>query len=541
MGRLHFTILSRSNRLLLSLLVMAGLLMLRLPIDSVQAATAPKTTLEQLLNPADAERILGLGQTSAEQTVRGILRSAPLLGIGNWSIQTDAGVSLTVVVKLKTLLNGPPPVGSWVRVEGKLQLSGLMLATSIVLDEYEPNQVIVRLTDGLLAPIVANRYGLIVKETPAHLENIVVFSKPGLVGDLLQIVARLQKDVDVIWSELVYVLGAPEGDPYKTWAWGGVEPAGYTNQIAFQQVNLAPALEHSQGDGVVVAILDTGIDLQHPALAGRLAPGWDAVGLDYTPHDEGAGFAWGHGTHAAGIIARIVPQSRLMPVRVLNPNGRGNSLMLALGIEWAVRNGADVVNLSLGMPYRSILVSEAIERAQAAGVTVVAAAGNQGVARMQFPAGYPAVLAVTAVDSANRKAPFANYGAEWVDLAAPGVGITSTVIGPQGSGYASWSGTSMATPFVSGAAALVYARFPGATAGEVASLLTATRVDLNRANPTLTGQVGGLLDIGGALQAGLQVGTAATLAPTGSSALTPGATAPDQIDQQHIYLPVINN
>jgi subtilisin family serine protease len=230
-----------------------------------------------------------------------------------------------------------------------------------------------------------------------------------------------------------------------------------------------------------------------------------------------------------------------MPVRILNPNGRGNSLMLALGIEWAVRNGADVVNLSLGMPYRSILVSEAIERAQAAGVTVVAAAGNQGVARMQFPAGYPAVLAVTAVDSDNRKAPFANYGAEWVDLAAPGVGITSTVIGPQGSGYASWSGTSMATPFVSGAAALVHARFPGATAGEVASLLTTTRADLNSADLAFSGEVGGLLDIGGALQAGRQEATAATLAPTGSSASAPGATAPDQTDQQHIYLPIINN
>jgi subtilisin family serine protease len=211
-----------------------------------------------------------------------------------------------------------------------------------------------------------------------------------------------------------------------------------------------------------------------------------------------------------------------------------------------VRNGADVVNLSLGMPYRSILVGEAIERAQATGVTVVAAAGNQGVQRMQFPAGYPAVLAVTAVDSANRKAAFANYGAEWVDLAAPGVGITSTVIGPQGSGYASWSGTSMATPFVSGAAALVHARFPGATAGEVASLLTATRVDLNSANPTLSGQVGGLLDIGDALQAGAQEATTATLAPTGNPEAEPsnastGAIAQNQTEQQRIYLPIISN
>ncbi|HMN30921.1 MAG TPA: S8 family serine peptidase, partial [Caldilineaceae bacterium] len=161
----------------------------------------------------------------------------------------------------------------------------------------------------------------------------------------------------------------------------------------------------------------------------------------------------------------------MMPVRVLEPNGRGTTLKLALGIEWAVQNGADVLNISLGTIYYSFLLRDVIRRAEAAGVVVVAAAGNKGQNQIQYPAGYASVIGVTAVDAGNIKASFANFGANWVDLAGPGVGITSTIIGPQGSGYASWSGTSMATPFISGGAALARQKHPSATPAAISELL----------------------------------------------------------------------
>lgn len=454
------------------------------------------------------------GQAADTTQTKGIVRSVPLLGIGIWSIQTDSQVTRTVRVDLNThLLKGVPPAGSWVRVEGRLQLGGLLLATRIVPDDYEPGQVVVRLAEGVLASTIASRYGLISPGAPLFAgDQVYLFATPGLYDNVEQLLTQLKSDTNIIWSELVYIDGMPEGDPYRTWGWGGTDPSGYTNQAAFEQVNLAPALAAYQGDEIVVAVLDTGIDLNHPAFTGRLVPGWDVVALDAEPQDEGPGFGWGHGTHAAGIIAKIAPQSKLMPVRVLDPNGRGNTVKLALGIEWAAQHGAHVLNVSLGTTFHSFLLREVIERAQAKGVVVVAAAGNRGENRVQYPAGYAGVIGVTAVDAANVKADFANYGAGWVDLAAPGVGITSTIVGPHGSGYASWSGTSMATPFVSGAAALARQKFPSVPPAAIADLLQTTAVPLDAANPGYAGQVGALLDIG------------AALVPDSQAAMTPSAT-----------------
>ena len=257
-----------------------------------------------------------------------------------------------------------------------------------------------------------------------------------------------------------------------------------------RQVNLAPAQAQYQGNGVIVAILDTGIDLAHPAFQGRLLPGRDMVADGTTPQDECCGVGQGHGTHVAGIVARIAPQSQLLPIRVLDPNGRGNTFVLAYAIEWAAEQGADVINLSLGADFDSTVLSETIASAIAQGIVVVAAAGNNNGAAPQYPAAYPNVLGVTAVAADNTKATFADYGADWVDLAAPGVGITSTIVGPQGSGYAVWSGTSMATPFVAGAAALAREKLPTATAGELGARLSESGLDIDALNPSLCWPIG---------------------------------------------------
>ena len=230
-----------------------------------------------------------------------------------------------------------------------------------------------------------------------------------------------------------------------------------------------------------------------------------------------------------------------MPVRVLDSNGRGNTFTLAYAIDWAVSQGANVINLSLGADGDSQVLHEAIDRAISQGVIVVAAAGNDNTNVAQYPVGYAGVIGVTAVDSQNVKADFANFGQSWVDVAAPGVGITSTMITADGSGYASWSGTSMATSFVSGAAALAHQRFPKVGPADIAQVLRTTATNINGLNPTYAGQLGGLLDINAALGATVNATSTPTLSPTAPPSPTASVTpTPVPITQlsHKLYLPV---
>lgn len=482
-----------------------------------------------------------------EARASGHLLFAPAGGIGNWQIQTSPEVTQTVIANAATRLdNGVPAPGVWVEARGTLQANGSLLATRIRIDEHELQQVVVRLKTGVLSTTVASRYNLTPLSTLLASGNIYLF-RTATADDEVILTPQIAADGDVLWAELNFVNRLPEANPYKVWYWGGVDSSSFVNQAAFDQVNLAPALETAQGNGVVVAILDTGIDLNHPALVDHLVSGWDMVADDATPQDEGIGFGWGHGTHIAGVIAHMAPASQLLPVRVLDSNGSGNSFTLAYGIEWAAAHGAHVINLSLGVAADSRVLQDTIQNVMAQGVIVVAAAGNANTNVQQFPASYPGVISVTAVDAANRKADFANYG-DWVDLAAPGVGITSTIIGPLGSGYASWSGTSMAASFVSGAAALARQVMPTASAAQIAAQFNSHMQGLDNQNPTYQGLLGGLLDIGSTLANAPAITptpivtptiTLPVTPPTPTPAATPHPTVSAPTGTQNLYLPVI--
>ncbi len=235
--------------------------------------------------------------------------------------------------------------------------------------------------------------------------------------------------------------------------------------------------------GVSIAIVDTGIDYTHPDLAGKVTLGPDFGSGDSDPLDTD-----GHGTHVAGIAAAILgngaggagvcPACQLMAIKVF-PDGSGSALDfdVAQGIIWAADNGADVINLSLGGPGASTTLRDAVDYAWSHGVVVVAAAGNSGDGTTSYPAAYPNAIAVAATTSSDTRASFSTYGS-WVDIAAPGVAILSTI---PGGGYASWSGTSMATPVVAGAAGLAFAGLSGATNTSVRSALEAAVVDLGAA------------------------------------------------------------
>ena len=241
------------------------------------------------------------------------------------------------------------------------------------------------------------------------------------------------------------------------------------------------------GAGARVAVLDTGVDCGHPDLSAGCVYGANFAGFAQ-PFDD-----HGHGTHVAGIIAArangvgvigVAPEATVYAVKVLSANGSGSWSAVAAGIDWAVNNGMDVINMSLAGASYSQALADAVAAAQAAGVLVVAAAGNSGCCNtVGYPAKLAAAVAVAAVDRFDVLAGFSSTGPE-LDVAAPGVAVRATV--PTGScalcdasGYLSLSGTSMAAPHVAGVGALLMSR--GRTAAEAANLITGTARDLGTA------------------------------------------------------------
>ncbi len=259
----------------------------------------------------------------------------------------------------------------------------------------------------------------------------------------------------------------------------------YGQQWHFASIRAEEGWEVTRGSSsLTIAVIDTGVDLAHPDLAGRLLQGYDFVAADEYPWDEN-----GHGTHVAGLaaaatdngvgVAGVDWNARVLPLRVLDASGSGYDSDIASAIRYAADNGADVINLSLGSSTPSYTLQNAVSYAYGKGVVIVAAAGNDGSGSVSYPAAYSGVIAVGALDSGDRKADFSNYGSK-LDLMAPGVGVYSTYAGGR---YQSMSGTSMASPLVAGAACLVLAAFPSLEGrpDDVAGKLTSSARDLGAA------------------------------------------------------------
>ncbi len=233
------------------------------------------------------------------------------------------------------------------------------------------------------------------------------------------------------------------------------------------RVDAPAAWSSGEGAGIKVAVIDTGIDCTHPDLQCDFSSGMNIVSPGADPMDDNE-----HGTHVSGTIAGrgegggvygVAPQATLIPVKVLNAQGEGSLSDIIAGIDWAVKAGVDVINMSLGGAAQSPALKRAVEGALAHGVVVVCAAGNSGPAAdtVGYPAGYPGVIAVAAADRNDDAADFSSRGPQ-VAFIAPGVDITSTV---PGGGYAKLSGTSMASPHVAGLAALALERGARGPAG----------------------------------------------------------------------------
>jgi subtilisin len=236
-------------------------------------------------------------------------------------------------------------------------------------------------------------------------------------------------------------------------------PLAETIPAGVNQIKGPQAWDCSRGKGIAVAVLDTGIDGAHPDLAANCR-----TGASFVPDEPATGDGNGHGTHCAGTIAAainglgvvgVAPAASVYPVKVLSAGGSGNWSWLIAAIDWCIKRGLKVLSMSLGGPSAPSALEAMCNAAWNKGLLLIAAAGNTGTTSspgVGVPAKFGNVVAVSAIDSANTIASFSSRGPE-VELCAPGVQVLSTV---PGGGYGKMSGTSMACPHVSGAAAVVW-------------------------------------------------------------------------------------
>jgi len=319
--------------------------------------------------------------------------------------------------------------------------------------------------------------------------------------DLDRLMKELDDDLRVVLSEPDYLASSPEGGPSDVPIFGDDLVAAIAPQPELAALQLDAAHGLSTGAGVIVAVVDTGVDFTHPYLQGVLAPGgYDFIGQDFDPaeernflDDDGDGLVdeqYGHGTFVASLVHTVAPDALLLPVRVLDDEGFGTASTVAAGIIWATDAGATVINVSVDMPVESGAVKDAISYALQRDVVVVAAAGNEGAPDVIFPARFSGVIAVAATDAQGVVAPFSNTGSR-VSVVAPGVSVLGAVpmdLAPTGTAH--WSGTSFSSPLVAGTAALVRALNPAMSESAVRQRLEDTAVDVDPANPGLQGNLG---------------------------------------------------
>ncbi|MGE3908694.1 MAG: S8 family serine peptidase [Chloroflexota bacterium] len=318
----------------------------------------------------------------------------------------------------------------------------------------------------------------------------------------------------------------------------------YSNQYALPKVDAPSAWDTTRGNSVVrVAVVDCGVFSQqtgrnysdgqagHPDLRGRVI-----LNQDFTSSATGFDDYCDHGTHVAGIVGAagnngigvsgLAPQVSLMNAKVLSDSGSGYTSNILNGVSWAVQNGAHVVNMSLGRSGGcSQSEADMMNYAWSQGVVVVAAAGNSSASASGAPANCPNVISVASTTSSDQLSSFSNYGAN-VDVAAPGSSILSTV---RSGGYAYYSGTSMASPYVAGLAGLVFSLNPNASAQ---SVLDAIRTTATQISGTGSQFAWGRINAAGAVGAGTgpaPTGTATqpsvpTQTPTPTVTVVPTAT-----------------
>lgn len=404
----------------------------------------------------------------------------------------------------------------------------LYLLGTLGLQADDSDEYLLRPAPGALARVVT-RYGLEVKKSlPA--QNLYLVKphdddnfEDSVAGD--RDVISVEKNDELFAPEVKSGSTSPSQDPlqnalmerrivnhYGAQAW-----QGYTQQPAVFQIGLRQAQQRSRIGAGVVAVIDTGVDASHPALAGSLVSGYDftadtvGVPTEWSAVDAGIKSAltqsttafidnstsavpinhysyaaltqsttafidtgklpqaFGHGTMVASLVRLVAPAAKIMPLKAFQADGSSNTFDLIRAIYYAADHGATVINMSFNMKESSTELERSIRYAAARKVVLVASAGNDGNEIIVYPAAYPQVKGIASLDEFSVRSGFSNYGPMLVTIAAPGEGM---IVAYPGGNYASAWGTSFSTPLVAGAISLLKQVNPTWTASQIEAELT---------------------------------------------------------------------
>ena len=318
-----------------------------------------------------------------------------------------------------------------------------------------------------------------------------------------QLASSLVLDSRLILSEQNRENCAEEGNTQSFFV--GIAPLDFSSQPTFDHIGLNIAPATWTGQGITIAILDTGVAPHFEYWSSLRTDGASFVDNNSPTSDFGSGLDTnrngqidelvGHGTFMAGLIMHVAPGCQILPVRVLDSDGVGSSFAVAAGIYYAVDHGAKVINLSLSSPTDTLTVREAVHEALAAGISIVASVGNNNSIARQYPAANAGVIAVTATDVSDRRLATSDFG-PYIKFCAPGENVVSTY---PGNLYATASGTSVSTALVAGAITRMHSRFPTAPTAFAALAVSNSSVRIDTLNRPFMGMLGKSLRVGTAV------------------------------------------
>ena len=375
---------------------------------------------------------------------------------------------------------------------------------------FVPREAVVRLVEGVDAIGFASEYDSRVLASLTA-RNIHILSVP-LPFDEDDFTGIIENDPRVLSVELNFIGEDVNPDGNTQSIFIARDADAFINQGAIDVIRADDAHSRALGAGVIVAVLDSGYDPAHPVFRGRTPiSGVDLVDGDNQPLDVGDNVdndgdklvdeMVGHGTLVASIVLRVAPEATILPIRVLDSDGGSTNFRLIDGIYTAVDRGADIINISLGTLAESQQLRAAIDEARAAGVLIIAAAGNDAADQARYPAGFsgPGAVSVAATTNADIVAEFSNFG-EAISFTAPGDPVVGATPGGQ---FGSARGTSFSAPLVAGAAALLRSITPCVPMSVIESRLAATAVDIDKRNPDFVGMLGaGRIDAAAAVGIG---------------------------------------
>lgn len=409
---------------------------------------------------------------------------------------------------------------------GLIVLSALLVATfgsanasTTQLSDPPSDQVVIKLKPGVAIGTILTRYNATLLGTVSETNLYFLQLPTGQTAD--QLLPGLNADQDLFYAEPNYYSdGSPGGGAIMFRAHmaplaeaimfrAHADPltsGGQPDQWAWDKVRMGEAGKMSTGQGIVVAVLDTGLAADHSLVRSSIIAGYDFVGMTNAIYDTGNNIDddndglvdedFGHGTHVSGIILTGAPGVQIMPIRVLNSDGVGTYWEVAAGIRFAVDHGADIINMSLSAPRLTPSLAEALDYAASRGVIVIAAAGTG--AGPNYPAGYaaqPFVIGVGATNQNDEIAWFSGGRVADTNVFAPGVDIYSAF--PYDN-FALGSGTSMSAPMVAAEAALLMSRYPDWSPAQVIERIFGKTVPVPNASV-------GRIDLSSALNTGIQV------------------------------------